>query len=508
MATVIDTLSVAIGLDPKGAKKGAAEAQKAFKETESVVTKSAAGMAGAISGVIKEFVGLFLVIRSVQDAVHFFAELNGTIAQLGYDSKNIGESATELRTWQQVAQNFGGTAEGITASMAGIQKTLQDLRYNGVVNDQFKGFQRLGVSIADAKGDMRDYKDILEDTADALRNAGVTRPQGASLLQGLGLDQGSINAVLDAQTKGNKVIEDMYKREKASAAGTASGVEAARRLQNAWNDLKNTLTSVAAKVLNVVSPGIEKMFRGFGDWVQSHQKDISAGLKAVADWANGDGPEKIIDAFRQIGEAALDLAHFLHKWFGDEDSGDAAKDLKSTADFDQQGGVDDNKSFVGNLKRAFGNAANIHATGQYETSHGLPLGALYGLNSPGSLPTDPETAEKLLKQYQREEAKKSGSKQFDPAVNAAAWKTAIGRFRDEFQITAPNRTGLPGVVPRATPGVSRGAGAAGAGGNSTSVQIDNINVNTKATDANGIAADIGKNSARKALVNQFDPGMN
>lgn len=500
MASVLDTFKIVLGFDTKGVKNGAAAAQKSFKDTQSVVSKSAQGMATSITGVVKEFIGLFLVIRSIQDAVHFFGELNGSIAQLGLESKNLGESATELRTWQQFAQQFGGTADGITKSIAGINSTLQDLEYNGVVNEQYRGFQRLGVAIADAHGQARNYKDILEDTADALRKNGIDRPRGQALLQGLGLDQGSINAVLEAQQKGNNIIESMYRREHATASGTASGVAAALSLERSWNDLKNALTSSAAQILNVVSPLLQKSFTGLGGFVQKHQADVADGLKSLLNWVNNGGLDTVINGFTAAGQAAMDLAHFLHRWLGTPDAADAQTAVNANTANATGVKTDRNTGAF----RMFKAAADMHAEANYEEAHGLPAGALYGLNSAGSIPTDVEAATKILKDLQLQEAKKSGTKRFDPQVNADAWTTAIAQYREIMQITPPSYgDGLRLQLPD----LRRSAVSSNAPQASQNVQIDTINVTTSAKDASGIAAELPKALKRKGVVSQATSGV-
>lgn len=55
---------------------------------------------------------------------------------------------------------------------------------------------------------------------------------------------------------------------------------------------------------------------------------------------------------------------------------------------------------------------------------------------------------------------------------------------------------------------ARQSGPTSAGGNSTDVHIDRITINTQATDANGIAAELPGALRRKGVVAQADSGMN
>jgi hypothetical protein len=126
MSTVIDSLIVTLGLDPKQFTKGQKDAAKAMTDTEKTVKHSAQEMTKALKEVALEFVGLFLVVRGIHDVVSFFEELNSKTRQLGIDARNIGTSAAELRDWQNAAEMAGGSAEGVTKTMLGLSQAKSD----------------------------------------------------------------------------------------------------------------------------------------------------------------------------------------------------------------------------------------------------------------------------------------------------------------------------------------------------------------------------------------------
>src|SRR5665213_3374577 len=170
MPTVVDSLIVKLGLDPKGFKQGSDEVKKqskatkdavtadgkgvsdSVKKTELAVKSSSDGMVSSFRRVATEFIGLFIAVRSVSDVVGFFERVNASTRQLGLDSKNFGTAAAELRDWQNIAVLAGGTAEGVTKTIGGLEQALFQLKYNGQFSDQLLYLSRLGVQFQTTAG--------------------------------------------------------------------------------------------------------------------------------------------------------------------------------------------------------------------------------------------------------------------------------------------------------------------------------------------------------------------
>jgi len=536
MTTIVDSLIVTLGLDSKGFKKGAGEADKAIKDVQSDVVKSAQSMVSALSRVAAEFVGLFLVVRSVHDIVDFFADINEATRQLGFDSKNFGIAAGELRDWQNAAEIAGGRAEDVAKTVESFQRSLFNLKFNGVVSDQLIYLARLGVAFQTTAGQVRPFKDILFDTARALERSNKSRPEKYEFLKGAGFDEGSINLILG----GTKALEEAYEKQQRLQQINERNTRAAQKLAEAWIYLKQSLTAAATQILTNLTPYLEQLFT-------TMQKDFPAKLQELADWVKGGGAASIKGFFEGLNTIVRTLADTIDyagktftatfgsgstldtvaKWWV-AITGGAPVELSDSAAADARSRALRNNN-PGNLK-ATGNQIRdpqgfaIFATreeGIAAANNQLDLYAKRGINTIGSIASTwaPPGDGNNLNNYILGLMKATGKGPNDVLGPEDRANLLRGIFGNEDAPNAPSGKAI-GRILRPVPGAARAAQGAGAtpsvqssppisstAGPSNSVQIDQITVNTQATDANRIAADMGRAVQRKFNVAYADGGL-
>lgn len=482
--TVIDRLIVELGLDPKQFTKGSKEAAAAVVATEGAVTKSARSMISGLRRVAAEFVSLFLVVRSVHDVVGIFAELNENVRQLGIDSRNFDESAAHLRDWGNIAEIAGGQAEDAVDTISGLQKAIFNVGHGLGWSDQLTEFGRIGVDTGVATGKMRDFHDLLLDTSRALQQQFPDRAQRFQETQVLGLKGGIANAVAD----GPNVLEKYYQQQLKIHQTTEGDTRAAQQLAQAWDMLRDKMRALTTQILTAVSPALQKMFNGFGNFLSKHQSDFEKGITDIGDWASGPGPGNIIDAFGQIADAAVSLAHFVN------DTVEFIKHPVNTA---------------GQALEDFG--AKQHQKATYylqqhdaEQKAGLPEGLLRAPGLPQDI--DPFQAANALKTFHQQEGGDVG----DPN-----WVKTVAKFKARTKPVegAPNTTALQatqgaGPSPRAQSVLagSKPTADTGTRGNTT-VTTGPINVYTQATDAEGMARDASGALKRKLTVSLSDGAL-
>lgn len=355
MPTIIDSLIVQLGLDPKGFKAGSDEAQKQSKKTTDAVKKDAAASAAATDAAEKkriaaidkaakqsataskkaadsrekdakrvgdaekksadttvasfrrvatEFIGLFVAVRSVSDVVGFFERINASTRQLGLDSQNFGIAANELKNWQNVAELAGGTAEGATRTVASLQQALFNKRFKGEVSDQLIYLNRLGVQVESASGKLADFKSIVLQAHHAVRNNGRPREENFQFLQAAGFDIGTTNAILDTDAALKDLLDKVEKIKQATPEQTA----AAQRMAQAWGFVKDKFEAFGREILVRVEPAITALFgvfNRFADYLSDHQNDITDWFTSAVTWITGPGGEQIKTFF-------TDLAAVVH----------------------------------------------------------------------------------------------------------------------------------------------------------------------------------------------------
>lgn len=197
--TVIDQLIVKLGLDPreftKGEKQAAAETVR-LKETVKTSTDDMGRNFAKFTGKV---VGLATAAIAVKKFIAFTSELSTNLRQLGLDADNYHVAANELRNFGNIAAMNGGKADDATKSIAGLNKAMYDLAYNGQISDSLIMLGRLGVQFQDTAGNMREFRSIALDTQNAIQqrmSQGMSRANAYQMLQQAGFDPGLSNAML------------------------------------------------------------------------------------------------------------------------------------------------------------------------------------------------------------------------------------------------------------------------------------------------------------------------
>lgn len=492
--TIIDTLTVILGLDPKQFKKGTKEAEDATKNATTVVTKSAGEMVGALQRVAAEFVALFLTVRGIHDVVDMFTELNAGVRQLGVDSRNTGESAAHLRDYGNLAEMAGGKAEDALATIQSLQQSVFNAHEGYGYDDQLKSFGRIGVGdIGQSTGKLQDFHDILLRTATALQQ--LDKPERYQWTQKAGLQGGIANAVVE----GPQVLEKYWQQQLKIHQTTQGDTDAAIKLGQAWDLLKDKMRALATQILTAVSPAVQKLLLAFGNFATKHQKDIDQGVQTIADWATGPGPGEFIEAITQMADAAVDTAKQLH------DVADGVlHPLRSVGKL-IGAGYDNAHTAAINSRTEFDTDAEARAA---EKKYGLPKGILdwVGMPSHQARGVSDPLAQQLKKQHDD-----SGGDAKDPN-----WFRTANDFNKAFRAAqdippaadATKANQGAGASPRAAGAIS-GATPSGppTGRNQVSVTLGDIYVTSGATNASELADNLAMQLQRKLTTTLADTAL-
>lgn len=267
MATLIDTLLVSLKLDNDGfvndAKKAVAENDKLSASIDDV-DKSSANLTITIKGLsdekkkakeqtdnftksvnnaTKALVGLFTAIFVSTGLTKLIDETAKTNDQLNFLSKNLGMNAAEVKRWQGAAQMSGGSADGMAASLSGLNKSLWDMVTMGDTS-VLPYFNALNVGVIKSNGELRNLDDILLDVSDSLSK--MSRPQAYNFAKNMGFDDGTINMLL----QGRREVEEYLALQKDIVVSSEQELEISRQLnkQNAlvsrqWEGLKTLLAN-------------------------------------------------------------------------------------------------------------------------------------------------------------------------------------------------------------------------------------------------------------------------
>lgn len=484
--TVIDQLIVKLGLDPRDFEKGTKAAAASLIQTETAVKKSSDGMGRSITGLAAKWLTVTAAIAAVKKAVTVIDDVATKTRRLGIDAKNYGIAAAGLRNFENTVEMFGGSAEDARKSIAGMNKAVFDLAYNGQMSDGLVMLARLGVQFQTTTGEARDFKSIVLDTADAIGKAqagGMSRQNAFQYLQQSGFDQGTAQMIL------------------AGRGAAEAGLSAQEKRRQVTDDDVNKATGI-----NQAKIGRDQALEGAKiqgmEWAGSIQEGVNNFIERLA------SPGGASAAVGDLADSAKAASHSLSQATSAILAHARPKGRAAYESIIQKAAADNNipaEILAGVLatESNFDPAALDYKTGGKLGRGIAQLSPKYYPDAGQNPYNDIRTAAGALSGYE-----KQADGNWDVALQM--YNAGPGRVRQSMEPGGKPLTqeaiDYPGKVMNYATDPSPSAQTTSAG-NQTDVQIDSITIQTRATDAQGIAEDMDGAVKRKLLASHSEQGM-
>lgn len=269
MATVIDSFMITLGLDPTDFNKGIDEA---YKKTESFASKlKKKGTAAAAS-----FLSFGTIIAKVK-SLAAGADAVGKVAD------RIGASAPDLYAWGNAAELSGGSVRGLFNSVEGLNKQLARIAVTGK-SRILPFFEQLGVAVVDDSGKVRNVFDVLRDLAGAVE--GMSKLESQGILSSLQLDEGTIGLLQG----GRQALDDLIKRQKDLGYFTKEDTVIAAKFNDSITELSRSFTFVFLPILRFGAPALTQFALALTDvfaYMQKHGDILTMALYAIVTVVTG-----------------------------------------------------------------------------------------------------------------------------------------------------------------------------------------------------------------------------
>jgi hypothetical protein len=413
------------------------------------------------------------------EAASFINHVIGMDAATGRMAKTIGTSVTNLSAWQYMIRQVGGEASSATSALSALQQEIESVRQGG---GMFEGgfaslMNQAGVSIRDdADTSLRKIQQFISGQI----GAGKMRPEEAAtfLRRVPGMNQDMLNLLLGDFKRIEQAAKDVgtATKDTADAAGT---------LQAKFSLMIQAFERFAAGLI----PFIELLMKPVGEVTKT---DVAKGLNALGGGLKFE-PGSLMDR----------LDTYLWGEYGQHSSaapsgGAAGGGRSSAADreawirsFAAANGIDPDMamrvarsegfgSYTGDQGTSFGDF-QLHLDGKKGQAVGDAFKKQTGLD-----PSDPAN-EKAMDQFALQWAAAHGWSDFHGAarVGVGQWG-GIGAKGAAAGRTSSNRTST----------------------STSEVNIGKIDVNApNATDADGIANEIGSAMKRQSLIAPANYGL-
>ena len=235
-----------------------------FGQAIAKVTKELTKFFGAIIG----STGLF---KLANDAAHANMEVSKLSGQLGMATASITD-------WQNAAGAFGGSAQGMTASLTGIKQAMNGLVMFGDAS-MLPYFNALGVSVVDDAGKVRKLDDVMLDLADSFQK--MPKEQAYTIGKKMGFDDGTINALISGRKELQEILDiqkRMYHSDGKAIARSRELTKQQAILSAHWQSMKQLVGDALTPILLTLI----KVVNSFFEFLQRHEKVIKAVFQTAA----------------------------------------------------------------------------------------------------------------------------------------------------------------------------------------------------------------------------------
>lgn len=264
MANIIDSLLIAIKMDNTDLDKG-------LKQAESKVSSFAKRIkAGALAK--------FGALASVGFIMSEVKNLTAAADELGKIADRIGADAPKLQSWAVASKLAGGSVQSFYGTAERLGSELQRIAVTGK-SKLLPFFESMGVATLDAAGKARDVFDVLTDVAEAVE--GMDKATSSGMLKRLQLDEGTIGLL----QMGKKGMQDLIRYERELGVFQKEDTVIAANYNDAMDRLTRSLNMTFLPVMRMFAPVLTEAAKAMTSafvFMQKHSLALEIALAGIA----------------------------------------------------------------------------------------------------------------------------------------------------------------------------------------------------------------------------------
>ena len=237
----------------------------------------------------------------LQQSVTGFASTGDAIDKM---SARVGISAEKLQEWSYAAKNNGSSAEKLEDGLKDLSKHIVEIASGkDTTSSAATLFQALGISVKDAKGNLRSTEVVFQELADAIQRNEDPALRASMAMAVLGEGGRQLVPML---SQGSAGLKEMGQQARAMGiVMSEEDVAAAASLQTSLDNMKAVFTSVSNTIGAKLAPAVMRISESFKNLAIANREAFSERFASVATQF-GEAFSKI--NFQGIADAILTVA--------------------------------------------------------------------------------------------------------------------------------------------------------------------------------------------------------
>lgn len=264
MANIIDSLLIAVKMDNTDLDKGLKQAEGKVRSFADRIKLGAIAKLGS-------FASVGFVMSQVKN-------LTAVADELGKIADRIGADVPKLQSWATASKLAGGSVEAFYGTAERLGSELQRIAITGK-SRLLPFFESMGVATLDATGKARDVFDVLTDVAGAVE--GMDRQTSAGILKRLQLDEGTIGLL----QMGKKGMQDLIRYERELGVFQKEDTVIAANYNDAMDRLTRTMNISFLPVMRLFAPVLTEAAKAMTSafaFIQKHSLAFEIALAGIA----------------------------------------------------------------------------------------------------------------------------------------------------------------------------------------------------------------------------------
>lgn len=264
MANIIDSLLIAVKMDNTDLDKGLKQAESKVSSFADRIKARALAKLGALASV-------GFITSEVKN-------LTAVADDLGKIADRIGADVPKLQSWATASKLAGGSVQAFYGTAERLGAELQRIAITGK-SRLLPFFESMGVATLDATGKARDVFGVLTDVAGAVE--GMDRQTSAGLLNRLQLDEGTIGLL----QMGKKGMQDLIRYERELGVFQKEDTVIAANYNDAMDRLTRSLNMVFLPVMRMFAPILTEAAKATTSafaFMQKHSLALEIALAGIA----------------------------------------------------------------------------------------------------------------------------------------------------------------------------------------------------------------------------------
>lgn len=264
MANIIDSLLIAVKMDNTDLDKG-------LKQAESKVSSFADRIKAGALAKLGTLVSVGFIMSEVKN-------LTAVADDLGKIADRIGADVPKLQSWATASKLAGGSVQAFYGTAERLGAELQRIAVTGK-SRLLPFFESMGVATLDASGKARDVFDVLTDVAGAVE--GMDKATSSGMLKRLQLDEGTIGLL----QMGKKGMQDLIRYERELGVFQKEDTVIAANYNDAMDRLTRSLNMTFLPVMRMFAPVLTEAAKAMTSafvFMQKHSLALEIALAGIA----------------------------------------------------------------------------------------------------------------------------------------------------------------------------------------------------------------------------------